>query len=122
VSYVYLSSGLTAAGYLGVLLAPATLPWLWMIVLGIGQGASFALALLIIALRPANPGLVTALSAMAQSVGYLLAALGPVLFGLLREVSGGWWAPLVFGLAVVGAQTVAGWLAGRPATLGKAYL
>ncbi len=118
VSYVYLSSGLTAAGYLGVLLAPATLPWLWMIVLGVGQGASFALALLIIALRPANPALVTALSAMAQSVGYLLAALGPVLFGLLRETSGGWWVPLAFGLAVVGAQTVAGWFAGRPATLG----
>ncbi|MFI7448930.1 CynX/NimT family MFS transporter [Nonomuraea sp. NPDC049714] len=122
VSYVYLSSVLTAAGYLGVLLAPATLPWLWMIVLGIGQGASFALALLIIALRPANPGLVTALSAMAQSVGYLLAALGPVLFGLLREVSGGWWAPLAFGVVVVGVQTVAGWFAGRPATLGKPYL
>jgi CP family cyanate transporter-like MFS transporter len=116
--YVYVSSALTAAGYLGVLLAPATLPWLWMIVLGAGQGASFALALLIIALRPANPALVTALSAMAQSVGYLLAALGPVLFGLLREVSGGWWAPLAFGVAVVGAQTVAGWFAGRPATLG----
>ncbi|WP_336206089.1 CynX/NimT family MFS transporter [Nonomuraea sp. LPB2021202275-12-8] len=122
VSYVLASGVLTAAGYLGVLLAPTTLSWLWMIVLGIGQGASFALALLIIALRPADPATVTALSAVAQSVGYAIAALGPLLFGLLRQVSGGWSVPLIAGLAVVGVQMVAGWFAGRPATLGKANL
>ncbi|SEM70144.1 CynX/NimT family MFS transporter [Nonomuraea pusilla] len=122
VSYVVGACLLTVAGYLGMLLAPTTLPWLWMIVLGVGQGAAFALALLIIALRPADPAAVTALSAVAQSVGYVVAALGPMLFGLLRQVSGGWTAPLLAGLAALAAQTVAGWLAGRPATLGKANL
>jgi len=122
VPYVIVSGVLTAAGYGAVLVAPATLPWLWMIILGIGQGASFALALLIIALRPADPATVTALSAVAQSAGYALAAVGPLLFGLLRQVSGGWSAPLLVGLAMVGLQMVAGWFAGRPATLGKADL
>ncbi|RCG32410.1 MFS transporter [Sphaerisporangium album] len=106
----------TVAGYLGVLLAPATLPWLWMIVLGLGQGASIALALLIIAMRAPDPASVTALSAVAQSSGYLLAALGPFLIGLLHQSSGGWTLPLVTGLAVCGAQLVAGVLAGRPQT------
>ncbi|WP_049574952.1 CynX/NimT family MFS transporter [Nonomuraea sp. SBT364] len=120
--YVMAATLLTAAGYVAMLVAPTTVPWLWMIVLGVGQGAAFALALLIIALRPADPASVTALSAVAQSVGYLLAALGPVAFGLLRQASGGWTAPLLFGLAMVGLQLVAGWFAGRPATLGKANL
>ncbi|WP_043618212.1 CynX/NimT family MFS transporter [Nonomuraea candida] len=119
VPYVVAAGVLTVLGYLGVLLAPTTLPWLWMIVLGVGQGASFALALLIIALRPADPAAVTALSAVAQSVGYVIAALGPLLFGFLRQVSGDWTVPLVAGLGVCGLQILAGWLAGRPATLGK---
>jgi CP family cyanate transporter-like MFS transporter len=122
VPYVVGAGVLTVLGYLGMLLAPTTVPWLWMIVLGVGQGASFALALLIIALRPADPATVTALSAVAQSVGYVIAALGPLLFGLLREVSGGWSVPLVAVLGVLGVQILAGWLAGRPATLGKPNL
>ncbi|UBU11835.1 CynX/NimT family MFS transporter [Nonomuraea gerenzanensis] len=120
VPYVVGAGVLTVLGYLGMLLAPTTVPWVWMIVLGIGQGASFALALLIIALRPSSPAEVTALSAVAQSVGYVIAALGPLLFGLLREVSGGWTVPLVAGLGVIGVQIVAGWFAGRPATLSRA--
>lgn len=120
VPYVVGACLLTVFGYLGMLLAPTTLPWVWMIVLGIGQGASFALALLIIALRPADPAAVTALSAVAQSVGYVVAALGPMLFGLLREISGGWTVPLTAGLGALGVQLVAGWLAGRPARLERA--
>ncbi|SET25437.1 CynX/NimT family MFS transporter [Nonomuraea wenchangensis] len=118
VPYVVGAGVLTVLGYLGVLLAPTTLPWLWMIVLGLGQGASFALALLIIALRPADPATVTALSAVAQSVGYVIAALGPLLFGYLRELSGGWDVPLTVALGVLAGQIVVGWFAGRPATLG----
>jgi CP family cyanate transporter-like MFS transporter len=120
VPYVVGAALLTVTGYLGLLLAPTTVPWVWMIVLGIGQGASFALTLLIIALRPADPTTVTALSAVAQSVGYVIAALGPLLFGYLREVSGDWSVPLTAVLGVLVAQLVAGWFAGRPATLGKA--
>ncbi|MFD1935893.1 MULTISPECIES: CynX/NimT family MFS transporter [Nonomuraea] len=105
---------LTVAGYVGVLLAPTTVPWVWMIVLGVGQGASLALALLIITLRAPDPASVTALSAVAQSVGYVLAALGPLLIGILREVSGGWTLPLLAGIAACMIQLVVGVRAGRP--------
>lgn len=114
VPYVTAATVLTIAGYLGVLIAPAALPWLWMIVLGVGQGASIALALLIITLRAPDPVSVTALSAVAQSVGYTLAALGPLLIGVLYQLSGGWTLPLLAGLGACGLQLAAGFLAGRP--------
>ncbi|WP_214323263.1 CynX/NimT family MFS transporter [Nonomuraea sediminis] len=111
--YVAAAVGFTMAGYLGLLLAPASMPWLWMIVLGVGQGAAFGLALLLITLRAPDPAAVTALSAVAQSVGYVLAALGPVLFGALRQASGGWSVPLLTGLGILVVQLTVGWLAGR---------
>ncbi|GLX00192.1 MFS transporter [Microtetraspora sp. NBRC 16547] len=114
VPHVVGATVLTIAGYIGVLLAPTTLPWLWMIILGLGQGASIALALLIIALRAPDPASVTALSAIAQSSGYVLAAIGPLLFGLLHQLSGNWTVPLLAGLAACGVQLLFGGLAGRP--------
>nr|BFE82856.1 hypothetical protein GCM10020093_054570 [Planobispora longispora] len=82
-----------------------------MLLLGVGQGASIALALLIITLRAPDPAAVTALSAVAQSAGYVLAALGPFLVGVLREVSGGWTLPLLAGLGACAVQLAAGFLA-----------
>jgi CP family cyanate transporter-like MFS transporter len=114
VPHVTVATVLTIAGYVGVLLAPAAAPWLWMIILGLGQGASIALALLIIAIRAPDPTSVTALSAVAQSVGYTLAALGPLLIGVLYQSSGGWTLPLLAGLGACALQLAAGFLAGRP--------
>ncbi|MFD0658586.1 CynX/NimT family MFS transporter [Thermocatellispora tengchongensis] len=105
---------LTVVGYLGVWFLPTTVPWVWMLVLGVGQGASIALALLIITLRAPDPASVTALSAVAQACGYVLAALGPLLIGLLRQLSGGWTLPLAVGVGFCLVQMAFGALAGRP--------
>ncbi|GLW06030.1 MFS transporter [Microtetraspora sp. NBRC 13810] len=113
VPHILVAGALTVAGYLGVWLVPTTVPWLWMVILGLGQGASIALALLIIALRAPDPASVTALSAVAQTFGYTLAALGPLFIGLLHEISGGWTLPLLVGLALCVVQSVFGTLAGR---------
>ncbi|MFC0864211.1 MFS transporter [Sphaerimonospora cavernae] len=114
VPHVTIAAILTIIGYGGVMLAPTTTPWLWMIVLGLGQGASIALALLLIALRAPDPASVTALSAVAQSSGYVLAAMGPVAFGLLHQLSGGWRVPLLAGIGVCVFQLAFGALAARP--------
>ncbi|MFB9246625.1 MFS transporter [Sphaerisporangium melleum] len=114
VPHIVVAALLTVAGYLGMLFLPITLPWLWMIILGLGQGASLALALLIITLRAPDPASVTALSAVAQSSGYLIAAVGPFVFGLLHQLVGGWTIPLAAGLAVCAFQLVFGVLAARP--------
>ncbi|MGZ2708607.1 MFS transporter, partial [Klebsiella pneumoniae] len=55
----------------------------------------------------------TLLSGMAQSVGYLLAALGPTLFGLLHDLTAGWRLPLIALLCLTVLQMLFGALAGR---------
>ena len=53
------------------------------------------------------------LSASAQSIGYLIAATGPLAVGLLHEATGGWEAGLVLLLVVVTLQGIVGIAAGR---------
>ncbi|MDO8187421.1 MFS transporter [Conexibacter sp. JD483] len=83
-----------AAGWLGLLLAPDTLTFLWALLLGIGAGVGFALVMALFLLRARDVAHTSALSGMAQSVGYTLAALGPLLIGALHDVTGGWALPL----------------------------
>lgn len=96
----------------GLLLWPA---WalLWAAAFGFGTGAVIILALIFMALRTHSPAQAAALSGMAQSVGYLLAAAGPPLIGALHDASGGWARPLTLCLLLSLAMTVFGVLAGR---------
>jgi CP family cyanate transporter-like MFS transporter len=98
----------------GLIWAPAVAPGLWATLLGIGQGGCFSIALSMIVLRTDHPGHAAMLSGMAQSVGYLLGATGPLLFGLLHGVTGDWRLPLGFLSLVVVAQAWTGALVGRP--------
>ncbi|BBZ23791.1 MFS transporter [Mycolicibacter hiberniae] len=100
------------AGMLGLLVAPAAVPVLWCVLVGLGMSV-FSLALTVIALRARNAADTVRLSGMAQGFGYLLAGAGPFLFGLLHQVSGGWTVPWLMMLAVYLVQTVAGALSGR---------
>jgi CP family cyanate transporter-like MFS transporter len=110
--------GFTFAGLLGILLAPTTAAPLWMVVLGVGQGASFPLSLTLVVLRTAGTGETTQLSAMAQSAGYLISAVGPALFGLLHATAGGWTLPLAMLLLLLVPQAATGYLAGAPRRIG----
>ncbi|MDQ0376684.1 CP family cyanate transporter-like MFS transporter [Amycolatopsis thermophila] len=101
------------AGVTGLMVAPGAAPLLWSIFLGIGM-AVFSLALTTIALRARTGADTAKLSAMAQGIGYLLAAVGPFLFGFLHDVTGGWTVPFAMLLAVVVGQMVFGFFAGRP--------
>jgi CP family cyanate transporter-like MFS transporter len=109
-------TGMTSIGLLGLiglLVAPAAAPWLWTGLVGVGMGV-FPLALGVIALRTRHPADTAALSAMAQSIGYLIAAVGPFVFGLLHGATGGWTASLLLLVAVLVAELVLGWIVGRP--------
>ena len=88
----------SAIGYLGLLVAP-DLSLLWVVIAGCGSGPALVLALSFMALRARGPSHAAALSAMAQSAGYLLAAAGPFLFGALHALSGSWTLSLVALLA-----------------------
>jgi MFS transporter, CP family, cyanate transporter len=88
------ASACCAAGYLGLLLAPG-ISLLWVLVAGCGAGPTLVLALSFMALRVRDPRQAAALSAMAQSAGYLLAAAGPFVFGALHTASDGWSLSLI---------------------------
>ena len=110
--------GMSGVGALGLLVAGSTASTLWVVLLGLGQGAAFSLALTFFALRAPDPGHAAALSGMAQSVGYLLAAGGPFLFGVLRDVTGTWRVPLALLLTVTICLLIAGIGAARDAHVG----
>ena len=80
---------------------------------GFGSGACLILSLSFMGLRTHGPAQAAALSGMAQSVGYLLAASGPPLVGLLRDLSKGWDVPLALCLALTLVIAWLGTLAGR---------
>jgi MFS transporter, CP family, cyanate transporter len=101
-------------GLLGLLLAPLAAPYLWVSLLGLGYGVSFPLGLTLAVLRSRTPAEAAQLSAMSQSVGYCLAAAGPLAFGLLHDVSGGWALPVAFILVALVPQAAAGLAAGKP--------
>ncbi len=90
-------------GWVGVLLAPGAAPSLWAILLGLGFGTGFTLVLALFVLRAHDISHAVALSGMAQSVGYALAAVGPIAVGALHDATGGWTAPLavLVGVAAV---------------------
>lgn len=97
------AAGLSGAGILGLTFSAGALPWVAL--LGLGQGACISLALTLFALRAPDAGRAAELSGMAQFFGYLLAAVGPPLFGLLRDLTGSWTPPL---LALLGAAVLLG--------------
>ncbi len=110
---IVLVMGLTLAGLFGCLYAPMDSLWSWAVVLGLGQGGTFSLALTLIVLRSRDSHVAANLSGMAQGVGYTLASLGPLAVGVVHEVTGGWdalgWIFAVIGLCAI----VAGLGAGR---------
>ena len=111
---VLLSALLCAAGLIGLLVAPGgAAPWLWMTLLGFGQGAAIALSLTYIVLRAPDARHTAHLSTMAQGIGYLLAGLGPIGLGMLHAAVGGWVVPVVALILVLVVQAVAGAAASR---------
>jgi len=106
---------LAGSGALGLLVAAGTVTALWVVLLGLGQGACFSLALTFFALRAPDSEHAATLSGMAQSVGYLLAAVGPFLFGVLRDATHAWSVPLALLFAVAVCLLITGLGAARDA-------
>lgn len=98
--------------YGGLLLAPQ-MALLWTVTGGLGCGSTIVLALSLFSLRTRTHNQAAALSGMAQSVGYLLAAAGPIAFGGLHDVTGGWSIPLALTTATMAAMSVFAMLASR---------
>ncbi|MEU4267793.1 MFS transporter [Streptomyces sp. NPDC026092] len=110
---VVLVTTLVAAGYAGLLTAPVQGAWLWSALLGVGQGGAVGLALTLIVLRAGDAVTASRLSGMAQTVGYLLAAAGPLAAGAVHQATGSWTVPIALVLCVCAAALGVGLLAAR---------
>ncbi len=109
---IVLVMSMTLAGLFGCLYAPIEGLWGWAIVLGLGQGGTFSLALTLIVLRSRDAHVAANLSGMAQGIGYTVASMGPLAVGIVHEVTGGWsavgWIFAVVGLGAIAAGLGAG--------------
>lgn len=104
---------LTAAGLAGILVAPMSASYLWVILLGLGQNATFPLALMMIVTRGGSVATTEGLSTLSQSVGYVLAAFAPVAVGAIHGATHSWTPTLILLIALVIPQLIAGLGAGR---------
>ncbi|GAA3654844.1 MFS transporter [Nocardioides ginsengisoli] len=106
-------TAITMLGWIGLWASPVDGAWLWAALLGAG-GAVFPVALSMFAMRTSTTADTASLSTMAQSVGYLIAAAGPFLIGILHDATNSWAIPcaLLIGLGLV--QIAVGYVAGRP--------
>jgi CP family cyanate transporter-like MFS transporter len=107
----------TAAGLAGSLWAPLDQAPLWVLVLGVSQGACLGLAIFFMMARAPDPGVAASLSAFSQSVGYLVASAGPLELGLLHTATGSWDIPVALLLVLAGCELAVGVLAARPRVL-----
>ncbi|WP_025994647.1 CynX/NimT family MFS transporter [Pseudomonas viridiflava] len=110
---IMLVMSLTLTGLFGCLYAPLEGLWGWAILLGLGQGGTFSLALALIVLRSRDSHVASNLSSMAQGFGYTIASMGPFAVGVVHDVTGNWnaigWIFAVLGLGAI----IAGMGAGR---------
>jgi CP family cyanate transporter-like MFS transporter len=104
--YAFLLSGISSLVTVGVALA------------GVGAGASFGLVTMFFVLRTADARQAAGLSGMAQSFGYMLAAVGPLLFGVLHDWTKGWTLPLLVQVILAIVLLIAGIKASKNRVIG----
>ncbi|MFI2336983.1 MFS transporter [Nocardia rhamnosiphila] len=102
--------------FAGLLFAPMSAPILWVAILGLGP-STFPMTLTLINLRTRTPAGSAALSGFTQGVGYALACVGPLVFGMLHTVTGGWAAPFALLCVSVLVLLTGAWQACKPRML-----
>ena len=105
--------GLVGAGFWLLLQAPDTWRWPGVVLLGLGQGGGFSLALTLIVLRSGNSRLAGKLSGLVQGGGYTLAALGPLGIGVMLQFDVGLAGITLVLLGIVALSMGFALLAGR---------
>ncbi|PJN90302.1 CynX/NimT family MFS transporter [Bacillus sp. mrc49] len=101
------------AGIFGILYGSELLIPVCMMLIGIGVGTIFSLSMMFFSLRTRSTHEATELSGMAQSFGYLLAAVGPVLFGWLHDMTHSWTIPLLMLVVISALIFIVGMRAGK---------
>lgn len=87
----WLGVGLAAQllGFAGLAASPDTGAVFWVAILGFGLGGSFALCMILALDHLDDPWRAGRLAAFMQAIGFMIAALAPMLSGWVRDVTGG---------------------------------
>ncbi len=118
---VYAGAACLVIGYLGLILAPSSATWVWVAFAGLGT-LLFPLSLVLINVRTRTHEGAVALSGFVQGVGYTLGALGPLVVGVLHQVTGQWTLALIALLATAVAAAIAGSIVARPHQLEDSFV
>lgn len=104
-------------GLIGLIVFPdPAVLWLWTMLFGL-VGVLFPLSLVLISIRSRTPESAVVLSSLVQSVGYTIAAVFPLIVGVLHAATGSWTIPLIIIAAMLVAVIPAGVIAGRRRTV-----
>lgn len=105
---------MSIVGYGGLLLGSTHLTLIISITLiGLALSGTFALALAFLGMRAKDAKQAASLSGMAQALGYVLAAVGPIFIGYLFDLTHAWTVPIVTLIIVAVLVTFFGFGAGR---------
>ncbi|MFV9427173.1 MFS transporter [Rhodococcus aetherivorans] len=99
--------------FAGLWIAPMSAPILWIVLLGLGP-STFPMALTLINLRSRSHAGSAALSGFTQGVGYTVACLGPLLFGVFHDLTSGWTASFAFMTVAVAVLVTGAYQACKP--------
>ncbi len=116
-SLVFTSFILFVIGISGLMFNQTLANTLAIMSIGIAGGIAFSLSMMFFNLRTSSPREAAELSGMAQSIGYLLAAIGPFLFGLLHDLTGNWQSSLFLLLGITFVLLFVGLKAGKNKTI-----
>lgn len=109
---VVLAAASSVSGYLGLVVAPAAWPLGWTVLAALGT-LTFSMSLALIGARTRTPQMATDVSGFVNTVGYLFAGIGPIVTGLLHEVTGLWEPSLLLLAGLTALVLPAVWILGR---------
>lgn len=114
-SWIGVTMGMfSLVGYAGLMFGDSfTVMIISSILIGIALNGSMALALVFLGLRARNAKQAAELSGMAQSIGYILAAIGPMVIGYLFDLTNTWTIPLIVLIGVACLVSLFGVWAGQ---------
>jgi CP family cyanate transporter-like MFS transporter len=104
--WLALCAALAAAGILGLALAPLLMPYVWVAVGAFGLGGGLTLGMTLPLDNAQRVDDVNSWNAFVMTVGYLVAAIGPLVVGVLRDLTGSFHAPLWLAYTVALAMLV----------------
>ncbi len=103
-------------GFGGLHFSPTSGTVVWVCLIGLGT-MTFPMSLTLINLRTRTPAGSSGLSGFTQGLGYVVSAAGPLSFGVLHTLSGGWGVPMLLLTGCVAVLLVGGYVCCRPKML-----